>query len=202
MGYTYKWSSAFEAAFAGKRTLLDEHIHQIYHSFLFPFVKAKTHSDDDCFEICSAVIAKFWEKFYVRQETLPNNVNAYLNTMARNATFHFFNLKTREKKTLSFIDESRLKRIVENDSNGNDPLELNAEHNEKEKLYQALEVAFDKLGERCRDLLRLNILENKRIRDIASLMGFPSPNAATQKKVSCFKKLKKLLYLEIYQQKS
>ncbi len=193
MAYEYNWPLAFEDARKDNRKLLDEHIYEVYQSFLLPFAKSKTNSEDAALEICSNVLTKFWEKFYVKQDSIPQDPNRYLNTMLRNAIYYYYNLKNKEEKIISSINSSRFKIILSDEENIEDK-------EDKEMLLVSLEKAFEQLDEKCKKLIKMNVFKNIKIKDIKSAMGFPTANAATQKKVLCLKNLRKLTYFEIQHQ--
>ncbi len=194
MPYSYNWRDAFNLAFDGKRQKLEEHIRVFYDEHLIPALKSKTKSDVEAHEIASAVIAKFWEKFYIGQSPLPDNVNGYIYVMANNAFLHHCHVKKRISDKLSFFDTERMREVmdkgmaVEKDWGVND---------EQFRLYQVLDRVLDEIGHRCKELLDKNIVQRMTIREIAPLMEFPTENAATQKKASCMKKLRKILFQRI-----
>ena len=130
------------------------------------------------------------------KEALPDNVNGYMYVMTKNALIHYSKTKEKQRKQLIFLEEQELHSVM----NKNISLADESDSSEKEMLHSSLNKAFNRLGERCRELLRMNILEKNTIRKIAPLMGFPTENAATQKKVSCIKKMRKLIYHEIRNQ--
>ncbi len=197
MSYDYNWPIAFKEAFGGKRHLLDEHCNEVYHTVLLPFIRTKASSESDAKDICSTVIARFWKKFYVNKDMLPENVNGYMVTMSKNALYQFYNTINKKKEWVSLLESNDLVKVAKEDSL--DVLELFGE-SEEERMYRAFGRAFSSMGEKCKQLLRMNVIEGKRIKEISSILGFPTPNAATQKKVNCLKKLRKLTYLEINHQ--
>lgn len=198
MAYEYNWFLAFKEANEDNRSLLDEHIHEVYQSFLLPFAKSKTNSESAALEICSNVLTKFWEKFYIRKDAIPDDPNRYLNTMLRNAIYYHYNLKNREEKIISSIDSSQFKVMLSNQTSILSQTDEDLE--KKEFLLVSLERAFKNLDEKCRKLIKMNVFENIKIKDIKSVMGFPTANATTQKKVLCLKNLRKLTYFEIQNQ--
>ncbi len=173
---------------------MDEHIRRVNDDILFPFLKAKTQSTDDAREICSMVITKFWERFVVRGEEIPKNVNGYIYTMAHNAFINFSKVKDRMMKQHVELKTDRLNNIFVSDG---DSMSTGGKQ-EEEKMYTALESAFAKLGEKCRKLIKMNVYEKKKIKDIHQELGIPTANAATKKKVSCINNLRKLMYQEIH----
>ncbi len=203
MSYTFDWRKAFGEAEEENRKLLDEHIGKVYTDKLFPIIRAKAASDDETHMICTLAIKKFWERFFINKEKLPDNVNGYLFRMANNAFLDHRKLKSREKIKTSSVDLEKVNQLLSphfvDDSTtfGQvDPFE------EKEQIYVALEQAFIKLDTKCKDLLKLNFFEKKRIKDIYQQLNIPTANAATKKKDSCLKKLEKFMYKEMYKLKN
>lgn len=196
--YQFDWKSAFEAARQGRRTILDEHIDEAREAVLLPMLRAKTRSLHDAEEVMSLVITKFWERFYVKEETLPDNVNGYLYTMANNAFFHYSKKQDKKKKQFVNLDIGEMNRVFEERGGNESAFGNHNKHQEKERLLTALESSFKELGEKCRKLLTLFIYEKKRMKDIYQLLGIPTANAATKKKESCINNLRKLMYKEIH----
>lgn len=200
MEYTYDWPKAFELAKLDKRKLLDEHIEKAYYSKLIPGMTGKLGSKEDAFNICSLVIKKFWERFYIRGEALPKNVNGYLFTMANNAVIDYRKMKNKKREVELDLDlvTNRFQKYFVDQSISDDKVD----HEEKENMYNALELAFGNLCSKCKTLLQYNIFEKKKIKTIYQELGFPTPNAATKKKISCINELKKLVYYEFNNQQN
>ncbi len=196
MSHKYKWNEAFERAFNGDRRLLDEHISQFYNSKLYPIILGRTQSRDTAHEVCSVTMTKFWNKFYIKRDALPDNVNGYIYAMANNAFYQVVGMKSKERDFVNHLKETKILEAINGNSNNMEE----SEAGQMENLYKALELGFAQLGERCRELLNLNILQKQTIRSIAPKMKFPTENAATQKKTKCIKALRKLIYSEIHNQ--
>lgn len=200
MEYQFNWSLAFnEAMDKNNRQILDEHMEKAKEFVLLPMLRSKARSKADAEEICSLVITKFWERFYVKEESLPKNVNGYLYTMANNAMFHFTKKKDKNTKQFVNLDIGEMNHVFTDDQ-GNAAFGDN-KHEMKEKLLIALESSFKNLGDKCRLLLKLFIYEKKKMKDIHKILGIPTPNAATKKKESCINNLRKQMYKEIHTHK-
>ena len=70
------------------------------------------------------------------------------------------------------------------------PFDLETVDNAKERLLKALNGAFDKLGNKCRILLKLFYYEKKSMTEIADSLGFNNQAVAAATKYRCFKKLR------------
>ncbi len=193
MAFKYDWPLAFEKSWAGERRMLDLHIAKVYQELLLPLAISKTHSMEMAEDVCSDVITKFWKKFHKNRDPLPENVNAYLNTMTQHSVFYFFNMKKKKSSLVEYMDDESLRLLVEKDISSNHEFHSGMS-DEELKLKQILSRAFHSIGETCRELLRLNVIEKERISRIWSKLGFSTPNAATQRKVACLKKMRKLMF--------
>lgn len=201
MNYQFNWSSAFETAFNGSRRLLDEHIDKAKDQVLMPMLRAKARNNNDAEEVASLVITKFWERFFVKEEVLPDNVNGYLYTMANNAFFHHSKMKDKHTKQFLNLDIGEMNQVFEGKVGEQPTFSSQNVHDEKEKLFQALEDSFKNLGDKCKQLLKMFIFEKKKMKDIHKVLDIPTANAATKKKESCINKLRKLMYKEIHNHK-
>ncbi len=201
MEYKFDWNKAFKEAKEGKRKLIDEHIKEVYQTILIPFISQKTFSKEKAEPIASYVIEVFWERFYYKEEPIPQNVNGYIYRMAMNATIkhsQFEKMKSKKEILLENNDiEYAFRNVNPKDNNFAEPTLAE----EKEATLIALENSLGQLGEKCQILLKKFIFEKQKMKNIAQEMGFPTPNSATKKKENCINKLRKLLYNELYNQK-
>ncbi len=193
------WNDAFQQARRGKTSFIEKKMDHVYHNVLYPQIFNLCKSSDLAYDICSIAITKFWEKFYVKEHELPKDVDSYLFIMTRNAYRQYHKMESKRNDIITSLDEDRLKMALENTGRGD--YDSNMEYDEKELYYRALENAFNKMGEKCKEILKRNIIEKQKIRSLALEMGFSTENAASQKKISCVKKLKKLVFIELSQLK-
>lgn len=195
--YQFDWKTAFEAAKEGRRKILDEHIDKAREAVLLPMLRAKTRSQNDAEEIMSLVVTKFWERFYIKEETLPDNVNGYLYTMANNAFFHYSKKQKKKQQQFVNLDIGEMNQVFEKRAGDEPTFGSENKHEEKERLLTALESSFKDLGDKCKQLLTLFIYEKKRMKDIYQTLGIPTANAATKKKESCINNLRKIMYKKL-----
>ncbi len=196
MKFQFKWEEAFEKAFSGQTTSFEKHLLMAKREILLPLLEKKTRSPNEAEEIAALVMTKFWERFYMKQEPLPSNVNGYLYTMASNA--HFHHAKAKDKKIKLYInkDVGDMYDLLDTESVLAGPGELTPDQ-EKERLFQIMDQTVDMLEDKCRKLIRMFVYERKKMKDIHKILGIPTSNAATKKKEACINKLKKLLFREI-----
>lgn len=195
MEQKFDWILAFEKAHNGNRKLLDKHLKDAYHSILMPFIARKAQSESDAEEICSQAITKFWERFYILKEPLPDNVNGYLYTIGMNTYFYYYRMKNKLKKHEVNLDMNDLSQVFTSKLADDSNLE---EQHEKELMFGAIERGLSKMCETCRNILRMNIFEGKKLKDIYQNLGIPSSNAASKKKIKCINKLIKYAYKELH----
>lgn len=103
-------------------------------------------------------------------------VEGYLFNICRNT---WITAAKRNKKVV-FTD-----KIVENGSHdGNGLLSLI-----KKERQEKMDIVFSKLGERCRQLLRLTFYANTPMHEVCEIMGFANTNVAKSTHYKCKKKL-------------
>lgn len=195
MEQKFNWTLAFEEAHNGNKKLLDKYLENAYHTILIPFISKKAKSISDAEEIASQAITKFWERFYILQEPLPKNVNGYLYTIGVNTQFYYYKMKNKLKKREVNLDMNDLSQAFTSQLIDNSDLE---EQEGKELLFEAIERGLNKMCDTCRALLKLNIFENKKLKDIYESLGIPTANAASKKKIKCINKLIKYAYKELH----
>lgn len=195
MKQNYNWEKAFEEAYNGNKKLLDKHLKDAYDNILMPFISLKSQSKRDAEEISSQAITKFWERFFVLREPLPDNVNGYLYTIGLNTYFYHYKMKNKVKKQEVILDMNDLSQVFVNQIANDSDLELKQE---KEKLYEAIERGLAKMCQTCKDIIRMNVFERKKLKDFYSKLGLPSSNAASKKKVKCINKLIGYAYKELH----
>ncbi|HEY8400013.1 MAG TPA: sigma-70 family RNA polymerase sigma factor [Cytophagaceae bacterium] len=113
-------------------------------------------------------------------ESYSNGIRGFIYSVARNLWIN------QTKKNKKFIDLNY--QSIENikDTNILDELEI------KEK-NQLIENIFSRLGDKCRELLRLSIFEELSMKEVAEKTGYPNPNAATVAAHRCKKSLLEIL---------
>lgn len=191
----YNWEMAFDEAFNGKNKMLDKHLRDAYDNILMPFVTAKCQSKSEAEEISNQAITKFWERFYVLREPLPDNINGYLYTIGLNTHFYHSKMKNKLKKKEVVFDMNDLNYAFKNQLTNDSNIGLKQE---RENLYEAIERGLARMCQKCRDIIRMNVLEKKKLKDFYVQLGFPSSNAASKKKVKCMNKLIKYAYQELH----
>ncbi len=191
------WNKAFSEAFNGKNRLLNRHLENLHDSLVLPLSRKKAKNEFDAKEIASLSIAKFWERFYLKKEPLPSNIEGYVYTITVNTVFYFYKVKNKLRMKETDLDWDNLARILSGKTGLEKTYTQSEEQNEKETLYKAMETAMEKMCDVCKNLLRRSILEKKKLIDIHMELGIPSANAASKKKVKCMDKLIKLSYQEL-----
>jgi len=196
MQFKFDWVSAFNQAFSGERKLLDVHMEQAFKEVLLPFITNKSKSKSDAEEIACESLTKFWERFYILKEPLPENVNGYLYTIGLNSLFNYYRMKNKFTKRTISVDTTELSQKYGSRMAEDYNLES---FTEKETMYKAMELGLAKMCQSCKEILRLYIFENKKLKDIYKELNMPTANAASKKKTKCINKLIKYTYKELDQ---
>lgn len=196
MQFKFDWILAFDQAFNGERKLLDRHMEHAFQEILLPFISNKSKSTSDAEEIACESLTKFWERFYILKEPLPENVNGYLYTIGLNSLFNYYRMKNKFTKRTTLVDTSEMSQKYGSKLTEDYSLES---FTEKETLYQAMELGLAKMCQSCKKILQLYIFENKKLKEIYKELNIPTANAASKKKTKCINKLIKYTYKELNQ---
>lgn len=144
------------------------------------FVLKNSGSDEDAEDIFQDAVLVFYDqvkKGKYRQET---EIDGFIYGVSRNLWYKRFHKKSR----VSTYEEYMGTEYVENNTYN---------YLFSEERDSIIMSAFEKLGERCKDLLINTIYNNMSMREICDLMGFSTENAAKTKHYKCKQRLIKLM---------
>lgn len=161
------------------RCLYDRHT-----ALLKDYVRRNNGSSQDADDVIQVVVLNFIKAVRSGQyHAQPGvGVGAFLNTICKR---HWLNaLSQRERITLR---ETEYYQTGDSASDGVDGL-----LEQQEEMEQHLRQ-FDKLGERCKQILTAQRRDGLSMKEIAELMGFENERVAINEKFKCIQKLKNLL---------
>jgi len=187
------WNKAFEQSQNGNRLMLDDHIRIAYHQILIPVIKSKIKSTTDIQDLANEVVTKFWERFYVLEEILPENVNGYLYTMAMNKVYHHSKFNSKLRNIQINLEDVSLKAMLNSLSTDDN----HKNHREKEKKIMAMESAIQRLCSQCKKIIVYSFFQKMKLKDCYKELGIPTANAASKKKIKCLNKLIAFAYQEL-----
>ena len=140
--------------------------------------RGTTSDGEDCFqEAVLALVKKVKEGTWDGKYEVKN----FLFIVARNNWYN--KLKRAGRLQTSDIDDVQ----VEDESEGVEAVMI------AEERETAIATLMDKAGERCKELLRLVIFENKKLKELVELMGFSSEEVVKTNHYRCKQKLKEAL---------
>lgn len=126
-----------------------------------------------------AVIALCEQARKGKIDALQSSVRTYLFSIGK---FMIYNQLKKSKKMYPVEDFSDLELELE---------EYQEDYNEME--IKLLQEAFQKLGERCREVLQLFYYEEKKLDDILILLNYSCKDVLKSQKARCVKQLKELI---------
>ncbi len=154
---------------------------------LYPKLCLLTRSSDDIKDSYLASMLKFWERFVILKEDLPNNPTGYIYIMCKNALL----LKKRNTKIQvdvnGFNEELIKNSFAEKYS---DERQIAAENNDLLK-HRALSTALDTLSPKCKALMELEFDKEIKIKDLMVKYEYSNYQALVQAKYNCKKRLVK-----------
>ena len=194
------WIEAVEHARQGNETHFNKIVASSFKQDFYTPILQMTKDKSIVEDIYIMTITKFWERFVLKGEDLPNsNINGYLFQMARNA---FFELKRKQNtaKASMFVtmDASEIYESYSSYMQKNESLENLAPDSDKTVLLRSIYDAMTQLDPICIKIIEKNILENRLLKTIIEEMSLSGTyNSIVKKKKRCIKKLKELLNTHI-----
>ncbi len=152
---------------------------------LQPKLQAITNCEHDTKDVYLICMQKFWERFVINKEPLPNNCNGYIYVMCRNA----FLLKKREIKS-SFVlsgDIEKHQMAIHAHTLPNEKKDNSAE--DELLKYNALAIALETLCPKCKSLIENDLDKETKLKDLMVEFGYSNYQALVQAKYNCKKRL-------------
>lgn len=195
------WIEAIRKSRNGDDSLFNKIVSSNYNKHFYEPILAITKDVDVAEEIYILSITKFWERFVLAGEKIPNtNIKGYIFQMARNA---FFEMKRKQNTIKASMTVSLDAKEVYNtysslivedkrfvDTPSSDP--------NKVVILQAIFDAMAQLDPLCSKIIEKNILESNLLKTIKEELALTGTyNSIVKKKKRCIKKLKNLLNTHI-----
>ncbi len=162
-----------------------------------------TGSEDMAWEVYLNGMTKFWERFVLHNEKLPEqNVKGYIFRMVRN-NYVDESRKLNKKSSLKLVelDQTKLMHQYKNGKMINESTPENEHHNNQiveQQYLVALENAISKLCEDCKALIERNIYDGERLKNLKTELSYTgSYQTIVEKKKRCIKKVTKLFFQEL-----
>ena len=194
------WTEAVISARTGDDSLFNKIVSTNYKQHFYDPILAMTKDSSLVEEIYILSITKFWERFVLKGEDLPNsNINGYLFQMARNA---FFELKRKQSTTKASMfvtmDAAEIYESYSSYVQKNESPEILHKDSDKTVLLRSIYEAMTQLDPICVKIIEKNILENRLLKTIKEELALSGTyNSIVKKKKRCIKKLKDLLTTHI-----
>jgi len=197
------WPDIIEESRNGNNALFNKAVSDNYPIHFKGALITLTGSEEMAWEIYLNGMTKFWERFVLHSESLPDkNVKGYIFRMLRN-NYVDEKRKLNRKKSLNYVELDQRKlvhqytnrimvneNITEHDFQNNQELE--------QKYLVALENAISRLSDDCKKLIERNVFEGEKLKVLKSEFGYTgSYQAIVEKKKRCIRKITKLFFEEL-----
>jgi DNA-directed RNA polymerase specialized sigma24 family protein len=191
------WETAIDESIKGDNKLFNKLFLELYESKYKTALRKFVAESYEVEEVYTITMTKFWERFVVQREELPNtNIEGYIYRMAYNAHFHRSRYGRKEKPTdFSSENEPGISKLVQSVEYPN-----YLKQSEQDSLMRSklLQVAIDKLDEVCKRIISENVMGGMKLKELDSELSLKgSYSALVHKKKRCIKLLTKLIYIEM-----
>ena len=196
-----QWIEAVENARKGNESLFNKVVTSNFKQHFYTPILQITKDKGIVEEIYILSITKFWERFVLWGEELPqSNIKGYIFQMARNA---FFEVKRKQStikaSSMISVDATKIFETYGSYVCHNEPYIDTPLESDQDVLLKSVFEAMGQLDPLCNDIIEKNILENNLLKTVKEEMALSGTyNSIVKKKKRCIKKLKELLETHIY----
>lgn len=195
------WIEAVNRAREGDDRLFNKVVSSRYKQHFCDSILAITKGLDAAEEIYILSITKFWERFILGGEELPDsNINGYIFQMARNAFFEKKRKQTTTKASMTVsLDATEVYKTYISYVNGNKSItDAVSSDSQRVVVLRAVFDALAKLDPLCSQIIEKNILENNLLKTVKEELALTGTyNSIVKKKKRCIKKLRNLFKAQI-----
>lgn len=188
------WQQIVKDARNGNDTLFNSAVSSNFEEHFYEAIYKLVQDEVLTREIYNSTMFKFWERFILNHEDLPeSNIDGYIFKMSRNAFYELNRQKQykRNLKTVSLESQEMVKQYASNIKQaalGNDDV-IPESQSQRLKLLHEIIQAMDSI---CQSIIRQNIMEEtplKQVKEDIAMYG--TYNAIVQKKKRCINTLQK-----------
>ncbi len=156
------------------------YLYKTHYPMALQFVKNNSGGADDAADVFQDVLVAFYQN--VRNGTFKGDsaIKTYLYAMIRN------------KWLVKLKKNSRMVKMEEPEK-ASAGTQILRNENPDEALQKMVESMLEKVGERCRILLKLYYFDNLSMSEIAGRSNFDNENSAKTQKYKCMQKLIKIM---------
>ena len=162
------------------RSVLGE-IYHAYQRMIFKYVINHGGRTEDAEDIVNDTIIILWQNVNNNSFELSSKISTYLFAIAKN----LWRTESRKKRKMIELEDGTPEITVEN------KILENISYNE---THYQLDIALQKLGAPCKEILLYYYFEERSMQNIAEIMGFANSDVVKAKKYQCKKQLEKLLF--------
>lgn len=180
----------------GNPTKLNQFLQELYQKGKVSLLSL-TKSEVDAEEYFAIAVAKFWQKFVIGDQALPEkNIEGYIYTMAK-----FLCLDQKRSTTnLKIVadGDTMLKKRKEFSEEIKTTMELMEEENNYDRKREAMKRGIARLGEKCQKLFKTMMEKGiEKPSQLFVLLGLKNARAVTVLRYECTRQLRKKAALEL-----
>jgi len=198
------WLHVVQEARSGNEALFNKAVTSNFQEQFYKTLIKTIHDEDLTLEVYNSTMSKFWERFILKGEDLPeSNIDGYIYQMSRNAFYEIRRQRNNQRNLNTVSMDSQ--EIIEKYKDlkvEDDQLLSESSMNEDLKRHQVLYQIVQSLDEICQQIIQQNIMDGQSLVKIKEeLKMYGSYNAIVQKKKRCMSMLAKRLRAAIKEKK-
>ncbi len=192
------WQHIVYEARTGNDALFSKAVTSNFEEHFYTAINQTVQDEALTRDIYNSTMLKFWERFILRGEDLPeSNIDGYIYQMSRNAFYELRRQKTNQRNLNTVTIESQ--EIIERyagDTTNYESLEAKENRTEVMKKEEILHNIISGLDPTCQEIIKKNMLQGVSLVNVKEEIAlYGTYNAIVQKKKRCMNMLSKRLKL-------
>lgn len=167
-------------------------VYTLYRSKCLSFLQSLGLTADECEDVYQdAIIALVENARKGKIDNLKSTLSTYLFAIAK---FMSYRVLRNHKRHAALHEDLEIDDLILPDETASEWLDLEEEA-EKPEVVQ-IRKHLERLGERCRSILKMAYFEGKSADEITAALGYPNKDVLKSQKSRCLRQLKSLLTRE------
>ncbi|HYF66961.1 MAG TPA: sigma-70 family RNA polymerase sigma factor [Ohtaekwangia sp.] len=158
-----------------------QELYKTHYPMVFHLICSNTGTEQEAKDVYQEAIIAFYERVQQPDFVLTCKIKTYLYAVARRLWLK----RLGEKKRFQGMEEVETFFGIEDEMTNLD---------EREKTFQLMKDALDRLGDPCRSIIEDFYLNNHSMDEIRDKFGYTNADNAKNQKYKCLQRLKKLFF--------
>ena len=199
------WQHVVSEARNGNTALFNKAVTSNFQEHFYKSILKTVQEKDLTREIYNSTMLKFWERFIINGEDLPeSNIDGYIFQMSRNAFYEIRRQRSNKRNlnTVSMESQDIIEKFKAIKNEGNHSYGNTISEEQDLKMHRVLFQTVQKLDKVCQQIIHQHVMEEETLVKLKEeLSSYGSYNAIVQKKKRCIDSLRRLINRAVKEKK-